>query len=140
MSTRAPFAWRSRIRFVDTDASGRIHYSALFRHLETAEDEFMRSLGCAYSGREPADLSYPRVHVEADYLAALRYDDPIYITVAVAKLGTSSYTLEFNVYLEETADVAASGLITVVCMSVRTQKAHALAPDLRAALAPHRTA
>jgi len=137
MATRAPFAWRSRIRFVDTDASGRIHYTALFRHLEMAEDEFMRSLGFAYSEREPRDLSYPRVHVEADYLGPLRYDDPVYITVAVAKLGSSSYTLEFNVYLEETSDVAASGLITVVCMSKRTQKAHPLPPDLREALRVH---
>lgn len=139
MPTRAPFAWRSRIRFVDTDSSGRIHYSALFRHLEIAEDEFMRSLGFAYSEREPASLSYPRVHVEADYLAALRYDDPIYITVAVSKLGSSSYSLEFNVYLEETSDVAASGIITVVCMSTKTQKAHPLPVDLREALSPHRT-
>ncbi|QOY91139.1 acyl-CoA thioesterase [Paludibaculum fermentans] len=139
MSTRAPFAWRSRIRFVDTDASCRIHYSALFRHLETAEDEFMRSLGFAYSERAPAHLSYPRVHVEADYLAALRYDDPIYITVGVSKLGTSSYTLEFNVYLEETSEVAASGIVTVVCMSTKTQKACPLPEDLREALSGQRT-
>ncbi|WP_321477210.1 thioesterase family protein [uncultured Paludibaculum sp.] len=138
MSTRAPFAWRSRIRFVDTDASGRIHYTALFRHLEAAEDEFMRSLEFPYSEREPATLSYPRVHVEANYLAALTYDDPIYITVAVSKLGASSYTLEFNVYLEETSEVAASGIVTVVCMSTRTQKAHPLPDDLRDALSPHR--
>ncbi|MBI5282848.1 MAG: acyl-CoA thioesterase [Candidatus Solibacter usitatus] len=134
MSIRAPFAWRTRIRFVDTDASGRIHYSALFRHLEAAEDEFFRSIGFAYAQRGAADLTYPRVHVEADYLSALRYDDPVYITVAAAKVGTSSYTLEFNVYLEETSDVAASGLITVVCMSRRGQKAHPLPEELRAAL------
>ena len=36
-------AWPSRIRFVDTAASGRIHYTAIFRHFETAEFEFMRS-------------------------------------------------------------------------------------------------
>ncbi|MBI5086435.1 MAG: acyl-CoA thioesterase [Acidobacteria bacterium] len=134
MSTRAPFAWRTRIRFVDTDASGRIHYSSLFRHFEAAEDEFFRSIGFAYAEREAADLTYPRVHVEADYLSALRYDDPVYVTVAVAKIGARSYTLELNLYLEETSDVAASGLITVVCMSRRSQKAHPLPADLRAAL------
>ncbi len=134
MATRAPFAWRSRIRFVDTDASGRIHYTALFRHFETAEEEFMRSLGFAYDTHDPRQLSYPRVHVEADYLSALKHDDPVYITVGVAKFGTSSYTLEFNLYLEETSEVAASGLITVVCMSKKSQKAHPLPEELRATL------
>jgi acyl-CoA thioester hydrolase len=134
MTVRAPFVWRSRIRFADTDASGRIHYTALFRHMEAAEDEFLRSLGFAYSEMETGELSFPRVHVEADYLAALGYDDPVYVTVAVTKLGRSSFTLEFNVYLEETSEVAASGLITVVCVSRKTKRAHALPPDLREAL------
>jgi acyl-CoA thioesterase FadM len=72
--------------------------------------------------------------VEADYLAALGYDDPVYVTVTVAKVGRSSFTLEFNVYLEETSDVAASGLITVVCISRKTKRAHLLPPDLKQAL------
>jgi YbgC/YbaW family acyl-CoA thioester hydrolase len=134
MTGRTPFVLRSRIRFVDTDASGRIHYTALFRHLEAAEDEFLRSLGFAYSEMESGELSFPRVHVEADYLAALGYDDPVYVTVTVAKVGRSSFTLEFNVYLEETSDVAASGLITVVCISRKTKRAHLLPPDLKQAL------
>ena len=136
MSSRTPFAWRSRIRFVDTDASGRIHYTALFRHFEEAEEEFFRAMGFGYAEREHPELSYPRVRVQADYLSALRYDDPVYITVSVSKVGRTSYTLEFNVYLEESSEIAASGQITVVCMSTRTQRAHPLPDDLRSALHP----
>ncbi len=137
MTTGAPFAWRTRIRFVDTDATGRIHYSSLFRHFEIAEDEFFRSLGFHYAERQPADLSYPRVHVEADYLGPLRYDDSIAITVAVSKIGASSYTLQFLVHLEDSGDIAAKGSITVVCMSKRSQKSHALPDELRHALQRH---
>jgi YbgC/YbaW family acyl-CoA thioester hydrolase len=137
MPSREPFAWRTRIRFVDTDATGRIHYSSLFRHFEAAEDEFFRSIGFHYAERRPADLSYPRVHVEADYLGPLRYDDAVTITVSVSKIGTSSYTLEFQVHLEDSGDIAARGLITAVCMSKRLQKAHALPDELRQALQRH---
>lgn len=134
MSVRQPFVWRSRIRFVDTDATARIHYSSLFRHLETAEDEFFRSLGFSYSEFGQGDLSYPRVHVEADYASALSYDDQIYITVGVAKVGNSSYTLEFSVYLEETSEVAAKARVTAACMSRAKGRAHPLPPDLKSAL------
>src|SRR5258708_37631022 len=88
-----PFAWESRIRFVDTDASGRIHYTALLRHFEAAEFEFLRSIGCPYNSLEG---SYPRVHVECDYLSALVCDDAISTAVAVDRIGRSSFRLAFS--------------------------------------------
>lgn len=137
MSTREPFVWRSRIHFVDTDASQRIHYSALFRHFEAAEEEFMRSLGYTFSAMIARGFSVPRVHVEADYLAALGHDDEVMITVQVGKLGTSSYTLRFGVYREDTSELAASGALTAVCISPGNGKSQPLPDDLRQALKPH---
>lgn len=121
----ATYVWHSRIRFVDTDASGRIHYSALFRHFEVAEEEFPRSLGFAYSGmQESGVVSYPRVKVEAEYLAALVYDDPVAIEVRVERVGRSSYTLAFSV--KKDGSEAARGRITVVCMDVESGRAREL--------------
>ena len=112
-----PFVWESRIRFVDTDASGRIHYTALFRHFEAAEFEFLRSLGCSYVSLEGG---YPRVHVECDYLAALRCDDLISTAVTVDRVGGTSFTLAFSVSLE--ARPAAKCRITVVCIDREAQR------------------
>ena len=134
MSNREPFVWRSRIHFVDTDASRRIHYSALFRHFEAAEEEFMRSLGYTFGAMIARGFSVPRVHVEADYITPLGHDDEVLITVVVAKLGTSSYTLRFGVFREDTSELAASGMITAVCISLRGEKSQALPDDLRHAL------
>ena len=74
-----PFIWKTRLLFVDTDASGRIHYSALFRHVEAAEMEFFRSIGRPFGIILLGELKYPRVHVEADYKAPLRHDDELEI-------------------------------------------------------------
>ena len=41
------FIHRVRVAFVDTDASGRIHFTAMLRYFEAAEQEFLRSLGCS---------------------------------------------------------------------------------------------
>jgi len=38
-----PFRYETRIRFVDTDASGRIHYTSLFKFFEAAETELFRT-------------------------------------------------------------------------------------------------
>ena len=127
----APFLWQSRIRFSDTDASGRIHYTALFRHFEAAEFEFMRSIGVPYmiALREE---SYPRVHVECDYLAALECDDVIETAVTVERIGRTSYTLAF--VATKDGAVAGKGKIAVVCMDRGTKRPKPLPPQLNKAL------
>ena len=125
-----PFIWRSRIRFSDTDASGRIHYSAMFRRMEAAEDEFMRSIGFAYADIDPeAKISFPRVHVEAQFIAALHYDDQIETEVSVERVGETSYTLYFMSICRGVA--VARGRITSVCMSLETERSVPL-PDAMA--------
>ena len=58
------FRWPVRILFIDTDASGRIHYTALLRYFEAAEIELFREAG-AQEDRD--EVAFPRVHVECDY-------------------------------------------------------------------------
>ncbi len=128
------FTWRSRIRVVDTDVSTRIHYSALFRHLEAAETEFLRSLGLEYSRWFDMGLSLPRVHVEADYLAPLGYDDEIDTDVRVDRIGESSLTLGFRVVKIDTGELAARGQLVGVCMDVQNGKSTPIPPVIREAL------
>lgn len=129
-----PFTLRSRIRFVDTDFSTRIHYSALFRHFEIAETEFLRSLGVDYFRWFAMGLSLPRVHVEADYLAVLTFEDEIDIEVRVERLGTSSLTLAFRVVKCTSGEEAARGRLVGVCINVQSGKSTPIPPDIRQAL------
>lgn len=127
-----PFRWPLRIQFVDTDASGRIHYTALMRHFETAEVEFFRHLGHPYNHIEDREVSLPRVHVEADYIAALTYDDKVEVEVTVERVGEKSYTLAFRVFRGDT--LAARGKLVIACMDRATQRSRPLPPSLREVL------
>jgi acyl-CoA thioester hydrolase len=123
------FDFETRIRFIDTDASGRIHYTCMFRYFESAELEFMRALGIGYTR---SDLGFPRVHVECDYLLALGFDDLIRIEVCLTQLGRSSARLEFRTWTY--GELAARGAVVIVCMDRKTQQAMAIPDDLRAKL------
>jgi YbgC/YbaW family acyl-CoA thioester hydrolase len=127
-----PFVYSTRIRFADTDASGRIHNAAIFPHFEAAEAEFFRAHGHPYTDLETRDVVFPRVHVEASFQAALRAEDPVEIQVAVARVGQRSYSLAFTVLCRGVK--AASGRITAAAMSRRTQRACALPEALAATL------
>ena len=123
------FTHRVRVAFPDTDASGRIHFTAMLRYFESAEIEFLRALGYRY--RDAPDVGFPRVRVECEYRTAVGFDDELDIAVSVKRVGTSSYTLEFAA-LKEGA-VVANGSIVVVCVG-RPGRAQALPEALKEAL------
>ena len=64
---------RFRVAWVDTDAGGRIHFTAAFRWAEATETSLYRRLGLLQDGR--GDL--PRRHVEAEFRRALVFEDEI---------------------------------------------------------------
>lgn len=129
------FVWQSRIRFVDTDASRRIHYTAILRHFEAAEHEFLLHIGFGYSQITTRDVGYPRVHVEVDFQSAIHYNDLVDIEVSVGRVGGSSFTFLFNATVE--GRQGASGKIVVVAMNPATKKSCAVPADLAAALKEH---
>ena len=114
---------------MDTDASGRIHYTAMFRYFESAEIEFMRRIGVGYT-KHP--YGFPRVHVECDFLLSMVHDDEIEIEVFLTKLGRSSVRLEFRTWKERR--LAARGAVVIACMDKETERAIAIPADLRARL------
>jgi YbgC/YbaW family acyl-CoA thioester hydrolase len=128
------FIWHSRIRVVDTDVSTRIHYSALFRHVEAAETEFLRSLGLEYPRWFEMGLSLPRIHVEADYLAPLNFDDEIDTEMSVERIGDSSLTLGFRVVKTASGEVGARGQLVGVCMDIQSGKSTPIPAAIRQAL------
>ncbi len=127
------FTWKSRVQYMDTDRSGGIHFASIFRHVEAAEHEFLRSIGFPYSVLESSGSCYPRVHVECDYISPLRYDDELVIEAGVGEIGRSSFTVLFEV--KTTERLAAKARITVVRIDAVTRKPLALHDDFRRALA-----
>lgn len=105
----------------------------MFRFMEEAEDEFLRSLGKEYSGVDLAlRISFPRVHVEAQFMAALHYDDPVDLEVSVERVGETAFTLYFDAFLD--GKPVARGRITAVCVSTATEQSVALPTALAEAL------
>ena len=122
---------RMRVNWVDTDGSGLIHYTAALRYFEVAEHALMRKLFAA----SPPERTFmlPRVHVEADYKAALRYPDEFECAARVAAVGRSSVTYAYEIRRTDGV-VAIVGKIVAVAIDL-AGKTIGLPAELRAALA-----
>ncbi|MBV9085734.1 MAG: acyl-CoA thioesterase [Acidobacteriaceae bacterium] len=130
MRATEPFRFETRIRFIDTDASGRIHYTAMFRYFESAEIEFLRKLGVTYAAH--GGYSFPRVHVECDFKVPIRHDDIIDIEVYLRNIGRSSARFEFRTL--KSGELAAHGTVVVACVDSKTGRAIPIPEETRARL------
>ena len=83
---------RGRVAWVDTDAGGRIHFTAVFRWAEAAETALLREHGLLDGWAD-----YPRRAVEAEYLAVLRFEDEFELELVPQQVGTTSITYEWDI-------------------------------------------
>jgi YbgC/YbaW family acyl-CoA thioester hydrolase len=102
---------QTRVAWVDTDAGGRIHFTAAFRWAEMAEVGLRRQLGLVEGWGD-----YPRRRVEAEFLKVLEFEDVIEVHIWVERLGTSSITWAFEITRE--GEVCVHGTIVVVHVDV----------------------
>jgi len=114
----ALFRTTRRVEFADTDMAGIVHFSNFFRYMESAEVEFLRSLGLSVKMEtETEAIGFPRVAASCDYLRPVTFQDVVEITVKVTRVGTKSVTYEFEFFTDGTA--IARGQISAVCCRVR---------------------
>jgi acyl-CoA thioester hydrolase len=78
---------RLRVASFDTDAGGSLHWAAVFRYAEAAEQGLLRGLGLLDDSG-----SYPRRRAEADYDVLPRFDDEVEVRIWPEHVGTSSIT------------------------------------------------
>jgi acyl-CoA thioester hydrolase len=124
---------RLRVAWVDTDAGGRIHFTAAFRYAEHAETALMRELGLV-----DRLVNYPRRRVEADFRAVLRFEDEVAVEIRPERIGTTSITWAWEISRGD--ELCVDGRHTVVHVGADGRPAP-LPDDVRerlAAVAPER--
>ena len=113
------FVYTRRVEFADTDMAGIMHFSSIFRFMESAEHAFLRSLGHSVilSDLNPI-MGFPRVRAEADFRRPFRFEDEIEIELRVREKREKSLTYGFALRKSGDAgrEARAVGSITVVCV------------------------
>ena len=113
------FVYTRRVEFADTDMAGIMHFSSIFRFMESAEHAFLRSLGHSVilSESNPV-MGFPRVRAEADFRRPFRFEDEIEIELRVRERREKSLTYGFALRKagDSSREVRAVGLVTVVCV------------------------
>ena len=103
-----------QIEFSDTDLAGIVHFSRFFVFMETAEHQFLRSLGTSVSTEWDGNkIGWPRLSASCEYLHPVKFQDILDIHLTIVRKGTKSITYQF-VFKKDEIEVA-RGQVTAVC-------------------------
>lgn len=111
-----PYEYRTKrkIEFADTDLAGIVHFARFFVFMETAEHEFLRSLGTSVSTKLDGNkIGWPRLAASCEYLSPLKFEEEVDIHLTVAKKGMKSITYKF--IFRQGNDLIARGQMTSAC-------------------------
>ena len=123
---RTEYQTKRKIEFADTDMAGIVHFTRFFVFMESAEHEFLRSLGTSVATEWNGNkIGWPRLAASCEYLSPLRFEDEVDIHLRVSKKGTKSLTYQFR-FIHQGTDVARGEITTVCCITNPGEKLRAI--------------
>jgi YbgC/YbaW family acyl-CoA thioester hydrolase len=133
------FTTRRKVEFADTDMGGIVHFSRFFVFMETAEHEFLLSLGSSvHFSRGEKQFGWPRVDATCTYNSPARYGDELQIELSIAHQGSRSMAYEFVFSVDDRK--IASGRLSAVCCQLNHPdglKAVSIPAELAASFGKH---
>ncbi|MEJ6719684.1 MAG: thioesterase family protein [Akkermansiaceae bacterium] len=125
------FEWSRLVEFYETDLAGIAHFSNFYRWMESAEHAFKRERGMIL---HCDGVGWPRVNASADFKKPVKFGDLVRVRVEVAQLRMRSVRYVFEIRVNESAEVHATGEMTSVCVDLSTMKAIEIPAEIRECL------
>lgn len=96
----APAIHHAQVRWSDPDRLGHVNHARYLSYFEDARMELLAASPAGMPGDPAGDLGCIAARVAVDYLAAVDYRPGLMLRVrtAVARVGTSSWTLQQGMY------------------------------------------
>lgn len=134
------FTTTRRVDFGDTDMAGIMHFANFFRFMESAEIDFLHSVGLTVSWREGnVKWGFPRVSASCDYTKPARFEDVLTVAVTLEKLGAKSVSYRFDFSNQSGESLAIGRITSVFCRSDGPDRLESveMPPAIREKLEPH---
>ncbi len=114
-----------QLRFNDTDALGHINNTAYALYAEQGRVDFLDTF-------RSEGVYLILAHISLDFLRQVRFRDSVYVLTRIAKIGTTSVTLEQEVYGND--EVSARARSVVVMFDYEAQKPTPITDEVRGQL------
>jgi acyl-CoA thioester hydrolase len=90
------FEFSVRVRYMEVDAQGVVFNGWYLTYFDEAMAAFLGARGLPYAEMLDAGFDVQLVHCEMDWTAGLRWQDEVSVAVSTARLGRTSFALDFE--------------------------------------------
>ena len=127
-----PFSIEVQVRFRDLDAMRHVNNAVFFSYMELARTQYYLS---AIGLRDLEDIEFILAHASCDFKAPIPWGETVVVSVRPMRIGTSSFTLAYELRSKATGSMFAAGESVQVAYDYDAKKPKPIPSDLRKALA-----
>ena len=107
-----------RVSYGETDAMGILYHAEFVHIFERSRGEYSRALGLPYKIMEERGIMLPVTRLSCRYRKPARYDDLIYVRVAISEWGGASIKFSYEMYDEGKENILATGFTVHACVNM----------------------
>ncbi len=120
-----------QMRFRDIDGMGHVNNAVYMTYMELARTEFYVE---RLKKRSLQEIDFILAHVEVDFLSAARLGDEIQVSVWPSKIGTSSFTLSYEIKEKRSGRLLARSKSVLVSYDYEKGRSKPIPPEFRTLL------
>lgn len=122
-----------RVRWAECDLQGIVYNACYLTYLEVAQVEYFRNLGILiYDEKERASFDTATVKATLEFKAPARLDEMIDVYTRVSRIGSSSFTMETEIYREDSDFLLVNAEVVYVNYDSDQSVARPVSDDVRA--------
>lgn len=127
------------VRFEDVDYAQIVYFPRIFGYCHRVfEDFFAREAGVSYAELlKERRTGFPVVHARADFQSPLAFGDRCRVVMETLKIGRTSVTHRYRLYVEGSGRLAAEIELVTVVTHLDTLKPMPVPPEARGAFERH---
>lgn len=131
--TDFPIIIRQPVAWGDMDAYLHVNNVMYFRYFESSRIEYFRRVKFSRQRETTRDIGPILAHTSCNFILSLVYPDTVEVGVRIAKIGTTSFTMEHAI-ISPKLGLVATGEAVVVCFDFIKNHKIPVPVDLRAAI------
>jgi len=125
------FHHKIRVRFADTDLQAIVFNSNYLTYYDVAWTEYFRAVGFEWKDLLSLGVDTVLARTTMEFKSPARFDDVLEVCTRVSKIGTTSLTFEFEIYIEGEPRLIGSATSLYVCVDPKTLKSTPVPDVLR---------
>jgi len=129
------FEFSLTVRYMEVDAQGVVFNAWYLTYFDEAFTAFLESRGLGYQALIGQGLDFQLVHADLDWKAGLRFRDNAVIAVSTARLGRTSFAIDFSAS-RNGAELACGARIVYVVVATDGSGKREIPAEMAGALGP----